>query len=377
MNKLKGLLSFSEALISAKPGILPRPGGPYPVGTQCLILTDNSRTDLLGVEGPRKIPLQIWYPAQSGNAPFATFLESKDAAKAFAHALGLPSLLNFMAKVNTNSYKNAVPLKDALDKVVFFHHGYGSFPGQNTIQAECLASHGYSVFSIGHWGEGFWPPQPKYTGGTEAMKAALSHTQNRSDTAQSMRYLVTHCPEMTESAVIWAQDQRYVMNWLENASWADQLDLQKVGTFGHSFGGAAAAEFSLQDSRCACFINLDGAFFCHLSSGQTKTPFLLITADNQVAAGLSPLQMGYIHLTIPTASHLDFCDMPLVWPSSKKSGLMGNVDSLSMQKLMNDWILAFMDAQLKDIPLPGDLLTRYASMAKVSQKGAYTGYEGD
>src|SRR3989442_16016703 len=38
-----------------------------------------------------------------------------------------------------------------------------------------------------------------------------------------------------------------------------RLDMMRVGVFGHSFGGAAAALFCHEDSRCKAGIDVDGA----------------------------------------------------------------------------------------------------------------------
>jgi predicted dienelactone hydrolase len=39
----------------------------------------------------------------------------------------------------------------------------------------------------------------------------------------------------------------------------DRLDLTQVGVFGHSLGGATAAQFCHDDPRCKAGIDIDGA----------------------------------------------------------------------------------------------------------------------
>jgi hypothetical protein len=74
---------------------------------------------------------------------------------------------------------------------------------------------------------------------------------------------------------LWANDLRFVLDQIErlnrdpNSIFDHQLDLKKIGAFGHSFGGAAAILAALQDTRILAVLNLDGSPFGVL--GNTAT----------------------------------------------------------------------------------------------------------
>src|SRR5437773_10513190 len=64
----------------------------------------------------------------------------------------------------------------------------------------------------------------------------------------------------------WTADIAFVLDRLKQLKASDtsgkftgRLNLTRVGVFGHSFGGAQAAQFCSQDSRCKAGIDVDGA----------------------------------------------------------------------------------------------------------------------
>jgi hypothetical protein len=85
---------------------------------------------------------------------------------------------------------------------------------------------------------------------------------------------------------VWVADQRYVYDTLEIWESNDpllrgKLDLGRIGSFGHSIGGATALEVCLVDTRCRGAANLDGGLY-----GETETrpanhrSFLMSSADS-------------------------------------------------------------------------------------------------
>lgn len=77
------------------------------------------------------------------------------------------------------------------------------------------------------------------------------------------------------------------MDQLERLNAADpscrfqrRLDIQHLGIFGHSFGGATALWFCHDDFRCKAGIDLDGQpFGSVIKEGLTK-PFLFLLSDD-------------------------------------------------------------------------------------------------
>ena len=57
-------------------------------------------------------------------------------------------------------------------------------------------------------------------------------------------------------------------------------------------------------------------------------------------------------LNIAGTQHFDFSDMPLFSPLTPQLGLSGTIDGKYSIGLMNDYVLAFFNQQLKAIPSP-------------------------
>jgi hypothetical protein len=67
---------------------------------------------------------------------------------------------------------------------------------------------------------------------------------------------------------IWAQDNVFIMNQVKKLNtsasggiFRGKLNLEAVGTLGHSFGGASALQTCCIDSRCKAGVDLDGTIY--------------------------------------------------------------------------------------------------------------------
>jgi pimeloyl-ACP methyl ester carboxylesterase len=60
-----------------------------------------------------------------------------------------------------------------------------------------------------------------------------------------------------------------------------RLDVSKVGIFGHSLGGATAAQVMLSDSRFIGGINLDGTFFGSVVAKGLNKPFMIFAHEGK------------------------------------------------------------------------------------------------
>ena len=65
---------------------------------------------------------------------------------------------------------------------------------------------------------------------------------------------------------IWSADMGFALDQLQrlNASgpsekFVGRLDMERIGVFGHSLGGATTLQFCQDDARCKAGIDLDGA----------------------------------------------------------------------------------------------------------------------
>ena len=63
-----------------------------------------------------------------------------------------------------------------------------------------------------------------------------------------------------------------------------RLDLSRVGVFGHSFGGATAAQFCHDDARCKAGIDVDGQPFGSVVREGMGRPFMFLLSDHGEAS---------------------------------------------------------------------------------------------
>jgi predicted dienelactone hydrolase len=369
------VITVAIALLAVFPVFqFPNPTGPYKVGVTTYALIDASRPETFtpALEDKRQIYLQVWYPARASAdldhmPPYPANLTTQ-LAKAFS----LPDFVfNHLGLVKGNSYLNA-PLaesKTAFPVLVFSHGYYIGFTGQNTVQMEELASHGYIIFSIGHAYEALLvldsqgqivpaiPPATPSEAEFQKMQALIDQMKSTtgSEQNQAVRAFLDFDPAMQDSLQVWTQDTQFVLKQIElmnrgqmESPFTGRLDLAHIGMFGMSFGGATAFQVCAIDTRCQAALNMDGFQYGTLLDDRLQTPFLMMYSEvndhlNDWALNNSP-ESGY-SLRVKDTTHLNYTDFNLIAPI-----LLGKIDSARMERIMNTYTLAFFDQTLKGVP---------------------------
>ncbi|PAD74981.1 alpha/beta hydrolase family protein [Paenibacillus campinasensis] len=278
------LLVMYTGVSVALPSLLPvfafaTPSGPHGVGTTSLILVDERR-DEPHTEDPsdhRRLALQIWYPASVEERPHdkrADYIEHLPVIlEGLEQAISIPPfLMSQLRYVKTHAYWEAeVALDQERYPVLLFSHGLTGFRNQNTFQVEDLASRGYIVVGIDHPYDAAAVVFPDHTAmlkldnlsGFEAYEA-----KNR----------------------LWVEDIKFVLDYLERVSPAEEehflsgrMDMDKVGMFGHSFGGATAAQMLMEDPRIKASLNMDGALYGQpIPEEGFDRPYMQMNADTSI-----------------------------------------------------------------------------------------------
>src|SRR6266487_4561827 len=235
--------------------ILPAPTGPYAVGRREYDWTDQSRDDPLAPHSglKRELVVWAWYPAlREPGAEIASYLPSKWAQLSDEqHGFIGQQLLQSNDSIQTHSLDRA-PLSSAAARypVLIFEPGLGTIPTQYTTLLEDLASHGYIVFAI----------TPTYSSDVVVFpdgRVVEATPAGKLDTGVNPQVAAN------QLVTVWAKDVIFVMNQLDRLNTAPgnmfsgRLDLARLGIFGHSFGGATAAQVCHMDARCKAGINLD------------------------------------------------------------------------------------------------------------------------
>jgi len=145
-----------------------------------------------------------------------------------------------------------------------------------TSLAEDLASHGYVVV-------GFDAPYRSSVVVFPDGRVIEREPQNNLDALGG--------PEQERRALelvhAWSADIGFALDQLERWNQSDpsgkflgRLDMQRVGIFGHSLGGATALQFCHDDGRCKAGIDVDGAPLGKVITEGVPQPFMFLLSDH-------------------------------------------------------------------------------------------------
>jgi dienelactone hydrolase len=189
-----------------------------------------------------------------------------------------------------------------------------------------------------------------------------------------------------------AADLASVADWLgqlaadTDGPLAGRIDLDRLGAFGHSFGGNAALEWCRHDGRCLAAANLDGALWTEVGRVGLNRPVLQLLAEHPefvpsgsdaVAAGLATdaaafdaekaitlggwrtvQEQGRPGYTVQVAgaTHLSFMDVPLLpLPSESPAKAMlaaTQIESRRMWRITCDLLLTFFATHVRREGIP-------------------------
>jgi len=344
---------------------LPIPTGPFPIGTVRRHLVDLKRQETQGNEGGgyRELMVQIWYPAASSGPPSPYRLPSETTLRG-----------DRLALVKTHSAVG-VPVSNARPRypVILYSPSWQGSRNENVAYVEELASHGFVVVGIDH------------TYGTDLTffpdgRVIRSNLVNFIDCSSDLAYYRS-LREVNEQLHIRVSDVRFVLCELERFDKEDPaglftslLNLDRLGVFGYSFGGAVAMEACQADSRFRAGIALDSLLFGKSADVGVEQPFLFLTDDSpipneedlQVADGTkrrqglvgldcvqsmrrSIAEHGGYWIIVRGTKHPNFSDSALYQPLKRRTGV-GPIDASRATRIVNQCVLSFFERFLNDCP---------------------------
>jgi len=241
---------------------LPTPSGPFAVGRTTYVWSDPAHPDPLAPQPgtKRELLAWIWYPAASRQpsqtvddylpAPWRTALERQSS----------PLLTQFLtrdlSRIRAHSIRDAeVSPQQRSYPVVIMRAGLAALTTDYTTLAEDLASHGYVVV-------GFDAPYRSFVVVFPDGRVIARAPQNNADLVSGPQQEQL----ANKLAQAWSADMGFALDQLERLNtsgpsgrFLGRLDMQRVGVFGHSLGGATALQFCHDDSRYKAGIDVDGA----------------------------------------------------------------------------------------------------------------------
>jgi predicted dienelactone hydrolase len=336
---------------------IPRASGPYAVGTTISALTDPSRREpFIRASRPRSIVVQFWYPTARTRGTRAAYV-SPAVAKQVAE--GIPGAYKALSQARVHAFANAPTLRRKGGwPVVLFSPGYGVERQLYTGLVEDLASRGFVVIAIDH-------PEDanvvRFPDGRTVIRTNVPETKATIDKALATRVADVH----------------FLLDQLEDRpriapagpSRAD-LDLTRIGMFGHSLGGATAANAMLTDPRIDAGADLDGTIYGAAAHSSLTRPFMIL-AGTPGPLREKGMRRFFLHLrgprfavTFRRARHFAFSDLVFLLPrlalhvpelKGVVRALLGRVEPAPTLARQRRYLTAFFDRFLKGrsgLPLP-------------------------
>ncbi|BFH64426.1 alpha/beta hydrolase family protein [Paenibacillus azoreducens] len=352
---VKSLLLFIYLSVAvALPALMPvslfqKPNGPFTVGTTLYHWVDDRREEPFAKDPKdrRELMVQIYYPAgDQGEGDREPYLRNThEVAKGLEGDLSIPAFtLSHLGLVQTNAFTDA-RMSDTEKQypVLLFSHGLNGFRNQNTFEVEELASQGYIVVSIDHAYDA----------------AATVYPDGRTAYFQSVN--LSDLPERDRHIQLWKDDVAFVLDQIEKLNRGDvddrftgRIDTSRIGMFGHSYGGATAAQMLVEDSRIKAAIDMDGTLYgSTIKDSGIGKPFLLMSAEmsddsdedslEEKLRNKRALAGGGMSLVIPHTDHTSFTDFHLMSPLLRSPG----EDPRYVHRIINEFSLAFFDLYVK------------------------------
>lgn len=340
-----------------------RPKGPYKIGTVTYDWVDDQRDEILTSDpsDKRELMVQIWYPADAkAKGKMQVYHSDMDVfAEGYHKIFNFPKLLfSSIGYVKTHSIEQAeISNAEPSYPVLLFSHGLTGNKMQNTFQVEQLVSQGYIVVGIDH---------------TYSSTASIFPNGR---VAPLIMPDINSIADLDKANVQWVEDARFVLDQVEQLAANDpdqrftgRMDMNNVGMFGHSFGGATSVQALMTDSRIKAALNMDGALYGErrIPEEGLKKPFMMMSADSSVesmkkATEGSPIDMtkevlprfdhvttgGNYWMILNKTNHLSFTDMVLFSPLLQ---LMQGRNVREGLSLITDYSQDFFDHYLKGQP---------------------------
>jgi predicted dienelactone hydrolase len=306
---------------------LPTPTGPFPVGRVISVWADDAHSDTLApVPGTkRELLVWIWYPSAAGQSVVMDdYLPAQLRPK--PEVLGGKNIWTLLTRDVSNVRGHSARDPDVSPQqksypVVIMRAGASASVLNYSTLAEDLASHGYVVV-------GFDAP---YRTGLVVFPGGRVMRRTQQNNPESCvvpdRAQMERCISRVMTA--WTGDIAFVLSGLARLNAPDssgkfrgRLDMDRVGVFGHSLGGAVAAQFCHEDSRCRAGIDIDGAPHGSVIQAGLSQPFMFLLSDHGAASDPESLQIlsdiksiydhipsdRRLHATIRGAFHFTFSD---------------------------------------------------------------------
>ena len=303
-------LVFLPASASAQV-VLPALLGPHAVHEIYNVeLVDESRIDPFAPSNlgpqPRRIMVSVFQPVTGlcSNSTVIPYMPSV-VASYYDEVAMIPAFNG--SRIHDSCQSSHCRVKES--PLLLFSTGSGASRFIYSALAQAVASSGYTVITVDHT---YDAPLVQFTNGSIAYRNRPGEDNpNGTDTT----------PLYEQDLEVRTADLEFVLNSIEagNLTELGYIDTKRVGSYGHSLGGATAVSALINDTRLVGGIDWDGAIEGPLLSEGTDKPFLIIASqfNNQSSVSgwsevWSHLRGWRLQLQITDFTHYHFTDAPLL-----------------------------------------------------------------
>jgi len=370
---------------------LPEPQGPYGVGRATWDAVSTAQLEMFS-DAPddyRKIRVDVYYPAvKDKDARPGVYL---DAAIAEA-ATGVPAIAT--RPITPNWIPDAPPDRSGAPyPVLVFSPGVDGPPVFYTSLLEHLASRGFIVLALWH---------PYTNAATLFADGSIAEAVYAGNEAMWEGEEVARDAAKRIVSRVWAEDMSLALDELAHRSesapdFKALADFDKVGAFGHSFGGQNAAAVMTLDARFRAGLNMDGTtVFEPILTGEVKGPFALVFdefgpppqawldtkgmteaqwwdffCERNCAPALRESASPFYTFQIDGIKHegfsIDLALLQPLFPFAITPDMVGTIDARESLALLADLIGGFFDKHLRGAEVP--LLDNPASIHPALHRG--------
>lgn len=341
-----------EAVTEPRRIVLPEPWGAHAVGYRRFDLSDANRIETRGDQAgkPRRLVAQVWYPARGPVVAPIPYMDTITAA-AWGENHRLPP--GFERHIVTQAQRD-LPFVNSLGArpVLLFSHGR-SWPAQ-AYQAmlQDLASRGWLVVGISH------PLEEVATVFADGSVARFDQERWENETergrvlTREVDVLVRDAAFVVETLTRWNQERGH--------PFFGRIDLAKVGYFGHSLGGAAAAQALERLSAISAAASIEGSVY-----DTTQRPMLVRRPLLSIIGGYNRTDLGLrdylaapggvvFEAIVHGAWHASFADLLLVYgafaPKSWHTSHRRELAPQRVNQITTDYLDAFFRRYLLGVP---------------------------
>jgi len=245
---------------------LPAPTGPYLIGTQILYLVNDHPPahTVLRKDGTRELMIQVWYPASSFSAARAPYRRLSETSLLSSYQ----SVLWTHARLNAPFAASGAPFP-----LLLLDPEWNGRRTYFTYLVEDLVSHGYVVVGIDHTGN---------SGPTAFPDGHVSQPDPDPGLDFESHTFAEVNAYGAQQQVVQVSDARFVLDQLQrfnldSSNWLfSRLDMNRIGAFGHSFGGSVSAQACLEDARIKSALDMDGSLWGPVQQLGLAKPFMMI-----------------------------------------------------------------------------------------------------